>query len=103
MRSTSHGSRNPEKHKKSAPYVVPRALMLAGRNWMRLCRHCQPAPTARDITHQPGGLRAGRGRAESDLVIGGRLNSRQCRQAVPHFHIVVEADESDASFLNLCR
>jgi UDP-N-acetylmuramate--alanine ligase len=81
--------------------VVPRAVMLAELMRMKKGRgHCRHP--RQDHHHQPGGQRAGRRQLDPTFVIGGRLNSAGANaQLGSGEYIVVEADESDASFLNL--
>jgi UDP-N-acetylmuramate--alanine ligase len=63
-------------------------------------RHCRHA--RQDHHHQPGRQRAGRGRAGPDLRHRRPLNSAGANARLGSGdYIVVEADESDASFLNL--
>jgi hypothetical protein len=103
--STAVQADNPEvagAHAKLHIHVVPRAVMLA--ELMRLeTRHCDRRHARQDHHHQPGGQRAGRRPAWTRrFVIGGRLNSAGANAELGSGdYIVVEADESDASFLNL--
>jgi UDP-N-acetylmuramate--alanine ligase len=81
--------------------VVPRAMMLA--ELMRLKQGIAIAGTARqDHHHQPGGERARGCRLRPDLRHRrpAQQRRRQCALGSGDY-IVVEADESDASFLNL--
>jgi len=81
--------------------VVPRALMLA--ELMRLKRGIAVAGThgKTTTTSLVASVLAG-GDLDPTFVIGGRLNSAGANARLGHGeYIVVEADESDASFLNL--
>ncbi len=81
--------------------VVPRALMLA--ELMRLKRGIAVAGThgKTTTTSLVASVLAGGG-LDPTFVIGGRLNSAGANAALGQGeYIVVEADESDASFLNL--
>jgi UDP-N-acetylmuramate--alanine ligase len=81
--------------------VVPRAVMLAElmrlKRWHRDCRHPR-----QDHHHLAGDQRAGRGRCRPDLRDRRQAQQRRRNSRLGSGdYIVVEADESDASFLNL--
>jgi UDP-N-acetylmuramate--alanine ligase len=101
--STAVQADNPEvlaARKRKIP-VVPRAMMLA--ELMRLKQgHRDRRHAWQDHHHQPGGERAGRRRPRPDLRDRRALNSAGANAKLGSGdYIVVEADESDASFLNL--
>ena len=81
--------------------VVPRALMLA--ELMRLKRGIAVAGThGKTTTTSLVASILAAGQLDPTFVIGGRLNSAQANARLGQGdYIVVEADESDASFLNL--
>lgn len=81
--------------------VVPRALMLA--ELMRLKRGIAVAGThGKTTTTSLVASILAAGELDPTFVIGGRLNSAGANARLGHGdYIVVEADESDASFLNL--
>lgn len=81
--------------------VVPRALMLA--ELMRLKRGIAVAGThGKTTTTSLVASVLAAGGLDPTFVIGGRLNSAAANARLGHGdYIVVEADESDASFLNL--
>jgi UDP-N-acetylmuramate--alanine ligase len=101
--STAVGGDNPEviaARARRIP-VVPRALMLA--ELMRLKQGIAIAGThGKTTTTSLVSSVLARGGLDPTFVIGGRLNSAgvNARLGTGHY-IVVEADESDASFLNL--
>ncbi|HWS73839.1 MAG TPA: UDP-N-acetylmuramate--L-alanine ligase [Quisquiliibacterium sp.] len=101
--STAVGGDNPEviaARARRTP-VVPRALMLA--ELMRLKQGIAIAGThGKTTTTSLVSSVLARGGLDPTFVIGGRLNSAgvNARLGTGHY-IVVEADESDASFLNL--
>ncbi|TEA80229.1 UDP-N-acetylmuramate--L-alanine ligase [Allopusillimonas ginsengisoli] len=101
--STAVGGDNPEVLAARAARipVVPRALMLA--ELMRLKRGIAVAGThgKTTTTSLVASVLAG-GDLDPTFVIGGRLTSAGANARLGHGeYIVVEADESDASFLNL--
>jgi hypothetical protein len=74
----------------------------AGRADAPEARHRHRRHARQDHHHLAGGQRAGRGRLDPTFVIGGKLNSAGANSRLGKGdYIVVEADESDASFLNL--
>ncbi|MDN5843513.1 MAG: UDP-N-acetylmuramate--L-alanine ligase [Alcaligenaceae bacterium] len=81
--------------------VVPRALMLA--ELMRLKRGIAVAGThGKTTTTSLVASVLAAGNLDPTFVIGGRLNAAGANARLGHGdYIVVEADESDASFLNL--
>jgi len=101
--STAVGSDNPEVRAARAAQipVVPRALMLT--ELMRLKRGIAVAGThGKTTTTSLIASVLAAGDLDPTFVIGGRLNSAGANAALGDGeYIVVEADESDASFLNL--
>ena len=101
--STAVASNNPEVIAARAARVpvVPRALMLA--ELMRLKRGIAVAGThGKTTTTSLLASILAAGELEPTFVIGGRLNSAGANARLGSGeYIVVEADESDASFLNL--
>ena len=101
--STAVGSDNPEVRAARARHipVVPRAVMLA--ELMRLRRGIAIAGThGKTTTTSLVASVLAEGGLEPTFVIGGRLNSAGTHAKLGGGeYIVVEADESDASFLNL--
>jgi UDP-N-acetylmuramate--alanine ligase len=101
--STAVQADNPEvlaARKRNIP-VVPRAMMLA--ELMRLKRGIAIAGThGKTTTTSLVASVLAEGGLDPTFVIGGRLNSAGANAALGQGdYIVVEADESDASFLNL--
>ncbi len=101
--SSAVGNHNPEviaARSKRIP-VVPRALMLA--ELMRLKRGIAIAGThGKTTTTSLVASVLAQGNLDPTFVIGGRLNSAGANAKLgTGDYIVVEADESDASFLNL--
>ncbi len=101
--STAVGQENPEvvyAHKKLIP-VVPRAVMLA--ELMRLKQGIAIAGThGKTTTTSLVASVLAQGGLDPTFVIGGKLNSAGVNAKLGQGeYIVVEADESDASFLNL--
>ena len=101
--STAVGKDNPEvisAHKKLIP-VVPRAVMLA--ELMRLKQGIAIAGThGKTTTTSLVASVLAQGGLDPTFVIGGKLNSAGVNAKLGEGeYIVVEADESDASFLNL--
>jgi UDP-N-acetylmuramate--alanine ligase len=101
--STAVGSHNPEvlaARERRIP-VVPRAIMLA--ELMRLKQGIAIAGThGKTTTTSLVASVLAEGGLDPTFVIGGRLNSAGANARLGSGdHIVVEADESDASFLNL--
>jgi len=81
--------------------IVPRAVMLA--ELMRLKRGIAVAGThGKTTTTSLVASLLAAGKLDPTFVIGGRLNSAGSNAALGHGeYLVAEADESDASFLNL--
>jgi UDP-N-acetylmuramate--alanine ligase len=101
--STAVGADNPEVREARATHVpvVPRAVMLA--ELMRLRRGIAIAGThGKTTTTSLVASVLAEGGLDPTFVIGGRLNSAGTHAKLGQGeYIVVEADESDASFLNL--
>ena len=101
--STAVGPENPEVRAARARHipVVPRAVMLA--ELMRLRRGIAIAGThGKTTTTSLVASVLAEGGLDPTFVIGGRLNSAGTHAKLGQGeYIVVEADESDASFLNL--